>query len=225
MNKLLLFFLILLQACAGTQYTINVKTQSLPQEDLEDLRICELKYVGDINPKSIEGKDFNRQIEQILTDRGITLTTAKKAKCTIGVSYGISGPFSQTHSAPIIGVTGTSSTTSYTTGTFNTYGNMGYGSATTNTYSIPRYGVTGYRYYNTSYYIRHLAMAAIDKNGDELWNANITNSSSSSDLQSIFPLLSYVAGSSIMTNTNNSVTISQSKAEEMKQKMSGTEIK
>ena len=224
MKKILLISLITLSGCNSTQYAINVKSQSVPQNELPEPSMCEVQYFSkDINPKSIEGREFNRQIEKVLTDRGIQITDAKKANCTIGVAYAIEGPYKQTNAAPIIGVTGTASTTSYTTGSISAYGNTAYGSAMTQTYSTPRYGVTGYRYYDTYYYVRWLALAAVNKKGEEIWNANISCTGSSNDLRTIFPLLSYVAGGAIMDNKEASLTISSSKAEEITAFMTETE--
>ena len=220
--KLLYVLPIFLGLCAcsgGKTYSINVKTESLPAEDLQDARMCTLEYHGDANQKSIQGKEFAKYIEHILSMRGIQVTTDKKASCTIGYSYNIEGPFTQQHSSPIIGVTGTQSTTSYTTGSASVYGNTAYGSATTNSINFPTYGVTGYRYYNTQYYTRWLAMVGVGKDGSELWNAYVSSNGSSNDLSEIFPLMAHVAGSTIMTNTKDSFSISESEAQKIKETM------
>ena len=223
MQKFLLIFPIIMCSCTSTRYHINVKTQSVPQDELPETSMCEIRYFNkDANPKSIESREYNRQIEKILTDNGIQITDSKKANCTIGVAYAIEGPYKETNAAPIIGITGTSSSTSYTNGSISVYGNTAYGSAMTQTYNIPQYGVTGYRYYDTYYYVRWLALAAINKNGEELWNANISSTGSTNDMRKIFPLLSYVAGDAIMTNKDTSVVISSTKAKEITEFMTNT---
>lgn len=229
MQKLLLISLILLCGCKFNRYVVDVKAQSISQTELSEFNMCEIQYFSpNINPKSIDGREFNRQIERVLTDRGIQITDSKKANCTIGIAYAVDGPYKQSHSVPIRGVTGTESSTSYTTGHISSYGNTAYGSATTHTYNTPRYGVTGYRHYDTYYYVQWLALAAINKNGEEIWNAKVSTEDTSDDLHAVFPLLSYIASDTIMTNTQTSINISSIKAAEIRETMtesSALEIK
>ena len=219
MNKCVVLFLFILSACSSTRYNIDVKSQSLLIEELQDNKICKLEYFGDKNPKSIENKLFTKQIEHILNNRGIKLTTNKDSNCTIGFIYNIDGPYTELNSAPIIGVTGTQSTTSYSSGMLSTYGNMSYGSTTTNTYNIPQYGVKGYRYYEIEYYNRWLAMASVNKKGEELWNVYISSKGTSNDLSKIFPLMALVAEDTIMTNSQDTIRFSGSEAQKIKEKM------
>lgn len=70
--------------------------------------------------------------------------------------------------------------------------------------------------------MRWLALAEINKKGEELWNANISSTGSTNDMRKIFPLLSYVAGDAIMTNKDTSVVISSTKAKEITEFMTNT---
>ena len=220
MKKLIILFIFALSACTTTtHYTISVNSQSLPDEDLQNNKTCKLEYIGDKNQKSIDAKEFTKQIEYVLNQHDIKLVDNKKASCIIGFSYDIEGPFTQEHSEPVIGVVGTQSSTSYTNGMVHSYGNMAYGSATTNTVNFPQYGVTGYRNYTTQYFNRWLSIASVDKDGSELWHTRISSSGSNNDLSEIFPLMAHIANKTIMTNTKENIDISESEAKKIREQM------
>ena len=219
MKKLIILFAFIASACSTTKYSISVDSKSLPSEDLQNYKTCKIEYIGNKNQKTIESKEFAKQIEYILAQNDIKVAKGNKANCTIGYSYDVEGPFTQQHSDPVIGVVGTSSSTSYTNGMVHSYGNMAYGSATTNTINIPQYGVTGYRNYTTQYYSRWLALASVDKDGSELWHTHVYNNSSKNDLSEIFPILTHVASNTIMTNTKEKINISESEAKQITEQM------
>ncbi len=214
--------LLFLSGCAKTLYEVDVKSQAVQFDEIQNKNNCELLYLTDIDIKSIDGRGYSELIEKVLHERGVNIVDKKKANCRLVVAYGAMGPYTRKVSVPVYGQTGIASSTSYTNANAYGWGNYASGSSTTTTTYTPRYGVTGYRSYDVDYYNRYLVFKATDLNDNELWNVFIQNIDTHKNLMEVFPILAFFARESMMTNMADLFTVTDEQAPKIYQEMFGS---
>jgi hypothetical protein len=135
--------------------------------------------------KSIEAREYQQLINQLLMNMGITpINNTTKTNCKIMVNYGISTHKHQEIQQPIYGSTGIDSTISYSKVIPKT------NTIVTKTTNNPSYGIIGYKKKNILYQDRTLTLQAINTdNREELWNVHISSWGIKPGLRRIFPLL------------------------------------
>jgi hypothetical protein len=125
---------------------------------------------------SLEWKSYAKKLASRFEKNGVEVSDPRDAQLIAFFGYAIDEGerVTTTHTVPEYGVTGYSS--SYTTGTLNSYGNSTNFNATT-TYQ-PEYGITGYSQETTTrtVYTRSLAIDIVDKSsGEKKWQARLTS--------------------------------------------------
>lgn len=108
---------------------------------------------------SLEHKSYEQTIRQELNAKGFRETPLEHAEVVVFLSYGIDTGKEVVSSYPIIGQTGVSS--SYTSGTVQSYG--GYGTYSGTTTYTPKYGVVGTGVTSRTEYTRFLRVDLLDK--------------------------------------------------------------
>jgi hypothetical protein len=108
---------------------------------------------------SLEHKTYENLVRQQLNAKGFREAPIEKADVLGFIQYGIDAGKEVVYSYPIIGPTGTSS--SYTTGTFQSYGSYGTYSGTT--YNTPTYGVVGTGVGSQTEYTRYFRFDIVDR--------------------------------------------------------------
>lgn len=176
-----------------------------------------LSGMKDSNPDDLQYKEYAGYIHKVLQDKGFKQTDFANADMVVFLYYGLSDPKNEqySYSMPIYGQTGVSS--SYTTGTVNSFGNMAtYSGSTTYT---PTYGVVGSQNYSgtRTYYTRHIILDAVDAKKykelqkiQSLWKTTIISTGSSGDLRTIFPILLGAGKEYIGTNTGKAINVNLS---------------
>jgi len=140
---------------------------------------------------SLEFQSYAKLVKVELKKRGMTEAPFNQAKYAIFMFYGIDNGREVISSYPIFGQTGTSS--SYTTGTVNSYGNMATYSGTT--HNTPTYGVVGSGTSSDTIFTRYLNIDIIDitnsGNGKvkKVYEGKAISSGSSSQLAPVMPAI------------------------------------
>ncbi len=152
------FLIVFLFTGCGSVVISNVSVfHKLPKvEKQENINYSFLKLKGQDN--NLEYDTYQEKIKQHLLLNHFVETD--NSNILISFEYGVDGGKEKIGSAPIIGQTGVSS--SYTTGTVNTYSG-GYGSYSGRTTYTPTYGVVGSSSYSYSEYTRYLNLYIYDK--------------------------------------------------------------
>ena len=140
---------------------------------------------------SLEFQSYAKLVKVELKKRGMTEAPFNQAKYAIFMFYGIDNGKEVISSYPIFGQTGTSS--SYTTGTVTSYGNMATYSGTT--HNTPTYGVVGSGTSSDTIFTRYLNIDIIDitnsGNGKEkkVYEGKAISSGSSGQLAPVMPAI------------------------------------
>jgi len=140
---------------------------------------------------SLEFQSYAKLVKVELEKRGMTEAPFDQAKYAIFMTYGIDNGKEVISSYPIFGKTGTSS--SYTTGTVTSYGNMARYSGTT--YNTPTYGVVGWGTRSDTVFTRYLNIDIIDiaKSGNgkvkKVYEGKAISSGSSGQLAPVMPAI------------------------------------
>lgn len=161
-------------------------------------------------------KEYASYVRRALIKQGFAPAESfESANVAIFLVYGIGDPQQEqySYSVPTWGQTGVSS--SYTTGTINTYGSFSSYTGTT-TYT-PTYGVTGSRTHTGTRisYFRFMILDAVDldeykksQTEVQLWKTTVASSGSSGDLRQVFPILVAASQQYIASNTGKKVSFS-----------------
>ena len=211
-SKILVIFLSVFIIASCTRY--NVKVDSIKGRDFPQKGYTLLPLKDEL--KGLEFNEYARLIHAGLEERGfINVNDIRKSDIAIFVDFGISDPssYTTTTSIPQWGQTGVSS--SYTSGTFNSYG--GYGNFSGTTSYLPSYGVTGYMPITTRHteYTRFLKLSAVNtsswkKDGssvEELWKTNVVSTGSSGSLREVMPYMVAAAYPHFGTSTDKQISI------------------
>ena len=203
--------IIFLASCAGM---VNVKVDSIKGKNVAEKGYTLLPAKEEL--RGLEFNEYARYIHKGLEARGyINVDDIKSSDLTIFVDFGISEPntYTSTTSIPQWGQTGV--TSSYTTGSINTYGGFGSYSGTTN--YIPSYGITGYMPVTSKQtsYTRFLTLVAVDNNEwkkkdkstEELWKTSVLSDGSSGSLRRVMPAMVAAAYPHFGKNTGQQITI------------------
>ncbi len=140
---------------------------------------------------SLEHKSHEQGIRQELNARGFRETPLEQAEVVVFLSYGIDTGREVVSSYPIIGQTGVSS--SYTSGTVQSYG--GYGTYSGTTTYTPRYGVVGTGVTSRTEYARFLRLDFLDKKTlaegkiKKLYEGKVVSRGSSGQLVAVLPTM------------------------------------
>ena len=140
---------------------------------------------------SLEFQSYAKLVKVELEKRGMTEAPFNQAKYALFMFYGIDNGKEVISSYPIFGQTGTSS--SYTTGTVTSYGNMATYSGTT--YNTPTYGVVGSGTSSDTIFTRYLNIDIIDitnsGNGKvkKVYEGKAISSGSSGQLAPVMPAI------------------------------------
>jgi len=201
---------VLLSSC-GVKY--HVKVDSFGKGPMSDMTYTLLPSSPDI--LGLEYEEYSKYIHLALEEKGyINVDNQDNSKMVIFLNYGISDPstYETTSSIPQWGQTGVSS--SYTTGSINSYG--GYGSYSGTTSYTPSYGITGYTPVTSRHteYTRYLKLTAVDSNlwknnneSQELWKTSVISTGSSGDLRNVMPYMIVASKPHIGTNTGQQLKI------------------
>jgi len=140
---------------------------------------------------SLEFQSYAKLVKSELEKRGMIATPFDKARYAIFMFYGIDDGKQVVSSYPIFGQTGTSS--SHTTGTITSYGNMASYSGTT--YNTPTYGIVGAGTATNTVFTRYLNIDIIDiaRSGNgkvqKVYEGKAFSSGSSGQLAPIMPAI------------------------------------
>ncbi len=207
--------MLVLTGCATTQPQFSVKVDSISGGASAKTSYILLPGEKDAKADDLQFKEYAAYVNRALVKHGFTPANSfQDANVAIFLMYGIGDPkeHQYTYSIPTWGQTGVSS--SYTTGTLNTYG--GYGSYSGTTTYTPTYGITGSTTHSGTYttYFRFLVLDAIDleeyrisEKEVQLWKTTVTSSGSSGDLRRVFPILVAASQEYIGKNTGQKVEI------------------
>lgn len=218
MNKVFLLLLTFLTfVITGCSPRVQVSINSIGNNPHEYQSYILLSGMKNSNPDDLQYKEYAGYIHKVLQEKGFKETDFGKADMVVFLYYGISDPINEqySYSMPVYGQTGVSS--SYTTGTLNTFGNMATYSGTT-TYT-PTYGIVGSQNYSgtRTNYTRHIILDAVDAKKykelqkiQSLWKTTIISTGSSGDLRTIFPILLGAGKEYIGTNTGKAISVTLS---------------
>jgi hypothetical protein len=140
---------------------------------------------------SLEHKSYEQLIKTELNKRGYVETPVAEADVIVFLDYGIDTGREVVSSYPIIGRTGTSS--SYTSGTIQSYG--GYTTYSGTTYNTPTYGVVGSGTYSETEYTRFLRLDFVDRvelaagKVKKRYEAKVVSKGWSSQLAAVMPAM------------------------------------
>lgn len=140
---------------------------------------------------SLEHKSYEQLIKTELNKRGYVETPVAEADVIVFLDYGIDTGREVVSSYPIIGQTGTSS--SYTSGTIQSYG--GYATYSGTTYNTPAYGVVGSGTRSDTVYTRFLRLDFVDRaelaagKVKKRYEAKVVSAGSSSQLAAVMPAM------------------------------------
>lgn len=219
MKKFIVFVSLLV--CAGCSLTnssqFNVNVDSISSGKLLSDSKC---VILPADPNDIIDQlqyiEYSRYIKRALEKKGYQIAgDMNEAEMVVFFEYGISEPKERvySYSTPVWGQTGVSS--SYTTGTIQTFGNKMalYSGTTTHT---PTYGIKGYQSHTKTQinYTRFLILTAYDleeyrKTNSEvqLWRTIIISTGSSGDLRKVFPVMIAASTEYIGVNTGKQIDI------------------
>lgn len=214
LKKFALFITVLISILLTGCVRIAVNVDSIgDQPKLTKLYILS-SGMSNINDNDLQFKEYARYVNNALQEKGYQLSDFGNANIGIMLSYGISEPHTKysISSKPIYGQTGVSS--SFTTGSINTFGNMA--SLNANTTYTQNDGVIGTKIKTTSNttYDSFITLHAIDLNKyritkemEPIWKITMVSNNGSSDLRKIFPIILGAGKEYIGTNTGKSVRI------------------
>lgn len=140
---------------------------------------------------SLEFKAYAQQVKDQLVQRGFSEAPIETANIAVFMRYGVDDGKQVLASYPIFGQTGTSS--SYTSGTVTSYGNMATYSGTT--YNTPTYGVTGSGVSSHTVYTRYLNLEMLDRTAfatgkiTKVYEGKVKSSGSLPDLTAVMPYM------------------------------------
>lgn len=168
----------------------------------------------DITEKDLQFKEYSVYVNNALRDQGYSLSNFGDADIGILLSYGVGDPHTEfsLHSKPIYGQTGV--TSSYTTGTINTFGNMA--SLNANTIYTPSYGVVGTKVSSSSIttYNKYVTLNAIDlkkyrltREMESIWKITMTSDNVIKDLRENFPVMLGAGKEYIGVNTGKVIRV------------------
>ena len=141
---------------------------------------------------SLEHKTYENLVRQQLIAKGFREVTLSQADVIVFLQYGIDQGREETYSYPIIGQTGVSS--SYTTGTIQSYGG-GYAAYSGTTYNTPTYGVVGSGVGSRKVYTRFLRVDLVDRSAltsgtvRKVFEGRIVSSGSNDQLSFVMPTM------------------------------------
>lgn len=218
MNKvflLLLTFLTFLITGCSPRVQVSINSIGINPPHYESYTL--LSGMKDTNPNDLQYQEYAGYVNKVLQSKGLKQTNFANADMVVFLYYGISEPNNEqyTYSMPVYGQTGVSS--SYTTGTINSFGNMATYSGTTS--YTPTYGIVGSNTYSgtRTSYTRHIILDAVDANKfkqsqeiQSLWKTTIISTGSSGDLRTIFPILLGAGKEYIGTNTGKAISVTLS---------------
>jgi hypothetical protein len=216
MYKRILYILLLSSFISSCGIAYLVKVDSFGGNDIANKTYTLMPLMPEFS--GLEYNEYSKYVHSALKEKGyINLDNKDKSNIVIFMSYGISDPstYETTTSIPQWGQTGVSS--SYTSGTFSSYGGYtGSGRYSGTTSYSPTYGVTGYTPITSSYtnYTRYLKLSAVDsglwrnnKENIELWKTSVTSTGSSGDLRQVMPYMIIAVKPHIGTNTGQQLKI------------------
>lgn len=233
MKKILLVLCCLgLVGCVTTSDPFTVNVDSINRNNI----IPGTKYMivsgnKDVKQDDLQFLEFASYIKRALMLNKFELVKeVNKADVLIFLKYGIGEPeeHQYSYSVPIYGQTGVSS--SNTTASLSTFGNMATGSATT-TYT-PSYGVVGSNMYSGTYvtFTRFFVLTAVNAkqviNNEtplELWTTKVISTGSSDDLRRVFPVMVAAAKSYIAKNTGRKIEINLKEGDDGVREIKGDE--
>lgn len=140
---------------------------------------------------SLEYKAYAQQVKDELNKKGFSEVPVNEAEVVLFFEYGIDSGKEVVSSYPIIGRTGTSS--SYTSGTLNTYGNYATYSGTT--YNTPTYGVVGTGARSDTVFSRYLRVDLLDRATlsegkiKKVYEAQVTSVGSKGQVAAVMPTM------------------------------------
>lgn len=187
-NTVLALLLVLLSSCASF-----VETRVSSFHTLEQL-LSGVTYAlvpTKEQEASLEFQSYAKLIKSELGKRGLIEAPFDKAKYAIFMFYGIDNGKQVVSSYPIFGQTGVSS--SYSTGTINSFGNTATYSGST--YYTPTYGVVGSGTTTDTVFIRYLHINIVDiaKSGNgkvqKVYEGKAVSSGSNGQLAPVMPAI------------------------------------
>lgn len=212
---ILLAAALVVSGCATVQPEFNVRVDSISGGSVDKKSFILIPGNKDTKSDDLQFKEYAAYVNRALIKQGfVPADSFEKANVAIFLVYGLGDPkeHQYSYSIPRWGQTGVSS--SYTTGTINSYGGYGLYSGTT-TYT-PTYGITGSTAHAGTYttYLRFMVLDAVDldeykKSNKEvqLWKTTVTSSGSSGDLRRVFPILVAASQQYVGKNTGQRVEV------------------
>jgi hypothetical protein len=216
LNKsLIILFLSFITACAQMgAYQVKVDSVTDPEGTSNTLPFLVLPAYQNLKDDLVF-KEFQLIVENALLNKGfVEAEDPNKPWMAILLSYGLGDPVVEERNdvLPIFGQTGVSS--SFTTGTLNSYGQMTTYSGTT-TYT-PQYGITGYAPVSSKVvkHPKYIVLSAYEAEPDKrvkdltkLWETNIYCDNGIDDLRRSFPVMVAAAQNYIGTNTRHEINV------------------
>lgn len=141
---------------------------------------------------SLEHKTYENHIRQQLVAKGYREVPLENAEVVVFIQYGIDTGRQIVYSYPIIGQTGV--TSSYTTGTIQSYGG-GYATYSGSTFHTPVYGVVGAGTRSRTEYSRFVRLDLVDRaalsggNIKRVYEGRVTSQGSSGQLSAVMPAM------------------------------------
>jgi hypothetical protein len=182
---------LILSGCS-TKLQFEAFVDSIGESSTANQTYVLLSDNTNIDMNSLEFKEYSEYVKYALNKKGFIESNFEHAEIVIFLDYGISEPQENTYtySSPIIGQTGTSSSSTY--GTINTYGNaLNY---TSRTYNNPTYGIVGSQTHSGSYttYKRYIIISAINlaeykiaNKKNPIWKTSVVSTGSVGDLRRV----------------------------------------
>ena len=141
---------------------------------------------------SLEHKTYENLVRQQLNAKGFREVPLDQSDVIVFLQYGIDQGREATYSYPIIGQTGTSS--SYTTGTIQSYGG-GYATYSGTTRNTPTYGVVGTGVGSQTVYMHFLRVDLLDRPAlasgtvKKVFEGSVVSRGSSGQLSVVMPTM------------------------------------
>jgi len=140
---------------------------------------------------SLEHRTYEQAVKRQLDAKGFREALVESAEVVVFLSYGIDTGREVVRSYPIIGQTGVSS--SYSSGTIQSYG--GYGTFSGTTTYTPTYGVIGTGVTSRTEFTRFLELDIVDKNAlaekriKRIYEARVVSRGSGGELSAVIPTM------------------------------------
>ncbi len=212
-----IFLCIALIFCVGCGRPFQVNINSISSGNLLSGSKCViLPSDPNIAADQLQYKEYATYIKRALEKNGYEVTDNRgEAQVVVFLNYGIRNPHENlyNYSTPVWGQTGVSS--SYTTGTINSFGSGIASYSGTTTYT-PQYGITGYQSHVGTLitFTRFLVLDAYNleeyrKTNKEvqLWRTTAISTGSSGDLRLVFPLMVAASTEYIGIDTGKQIEI------------------